>query len=107
MTEDAFLKATLDICKRASEEINYRASGYLGLVEKHGAIGAAKYVINADPPAEGFTRLWEAHLLKLSTEVLVVEHPEFHPLFTPQEIARALQRLTEYGYLPRNTSLTG
>ena len=104
MTEDALLKATLDICKRAAEEINYRASGYLGLVAKHGAVGAAKYVINADTPAEGFTTLWEANRLDLSTEALVIEHPEFHSLLTAQEIARARQRLTDYRYQPRSAS---
>jgi hypothetical protein len=38
--------------------------------------------------------------LELTVEVIVVNNPEFHKLFEPDEIERARQRLLENGYTP-------
>ena len=91
----------LDIYRRAARELNYRPKVFLDMVPMTGGVATAKTLINAEQQSDGFTRLWKEQRLDLSVEAVVVEHPEWHPLFTPEELARADRRLRDAGYEPK------
>jgi hypothetical protein len=37
--------------------------------------------------SEGYTALWERGRLDLTVEALIHDNPQWHPLFTPEELA--------------------
>lgn len=92
-----FHRAMVDIYKRARDEAQYVATRYIRMVGEHGGVETARILINSDDPSEGYTALWERGRLDLTVEALVLE-PRWHPLFEPEEIEKARQRLREYGY---------
>ncbi len=100
MTQDleTKLKAlALDFCKQCSQ-FGYRPTKFESMIADKGAVQAIKEVINSKEIPEGLTRLWNNKRLDLSAEALVLERPEFHPLFTPAELATARKRLKDYEY---------
>lgn len=95
--EQEFHRAMVGIYHRAHDEANYNATRYIQMVSEHGGVEAAKILINADAPADGYTELWRRGRLDITVEALV-QDPKWHPLFEPEEIARARERLKEYGF---------
>jgi len=95
--EDNFHKAMVLIYKRAKEECDYNATRFIQMVAGKGGLSAAKTLLAANEPQEGFTRLWEWGRLDLTVEALVLL-PEYHELFTDEERRTAQQRLEDYGY---------
>lgn len=100
LAED-FNAAMLDIYRRAALELKYRPRVFLDMVTMTGGVATAKTLINAEEQSDGFTRLWQEGRLDLSVEAVVVEHPQWHPLFTAEDLARASQRLQAAGYQPK------
>jgi len=49
--------------------------------------------------SEGYTALWERGRLDLTVEALIHDNPQWHSLFTPEELAICTERLTQYEYL--------
>lgn len=96
--EKRFNEAMLNIYKRAKNEAHYTARIFLDMVVDRGGLATAKYLINSDKPSEGYTRLYERNRLDLTVEAMVVEDESWHPLFAPEELARAEKRLKAYGY---------
>jgi hypothetical protein len=96
--ENRFHEAMVRIYHRAKDEADYNATRYIQMVSEHGGVEAARILINADAPSDGYTELWKRHHLDITVEALVVENPEWYPLFAPEEIERARQRLREYEY---------
>jgi len=47
--------------------------------------------------SEGYTALWERGRLDLTVEALIHDNPQWHPLFTPEELDICTERLTQYG----------
>jgi hypothetical protein len=86
------------IYHRAEEETGYVAKYFLQMVAADGGVQTAKTLINANAPADGYTELWRLGRLDLTVEALVVENPEWHDLFTAEEIERARTRLKDYEY---------
>lgn len=76
---------------RECEKLGYRPTGMLDLMERHGAIGAAKHLL-AQPPSEGFARLFELGRLDLAIESIVLR-PEWSELFSENERRIARRRL--------------
>jgi hypothetical protein len=68
------------------------------MVSDKGGLEASKILINADSLSDGYTELWKRRRLDLTVEALIVQHPEWHQLFTPLEVERARKRLMDYGY---------
>ena len=92
-----FHQAMIGIYKAALDECKYRPTRFLQMVTEHGGVDAAKILINAQEPSDGFTRLWECGRLDLTVEAHAIK-PEFANLFTEEERQIARRRLEEYGY---------
>ncbi|MCK3778939.1 hypothetical protein MZK49_19720 [Ensifer sesbaniae] len=96
--ERQFGVAMLGIYQRAKVEAKYNATVFLGMLNDRGGLPTAKYLINAADPSEGYTNLWERGRLDLTVEATVLENSKWHPLFTPDELAKAKARLVAYQY---------
>ena len=96
--EEAFHAAMEDIYRRAKDEAGYNATKFRGMVAEHGGPEAARILINANAVSDGYTALWERERLDLTVEAKVVETPQFHALFTEEELEICRRRLKEYGY---------
>lgn len=99
--ERRFHDAMLDIYRRAKSEASYDATIFLGMVSKRGGLSTAQYLINTPKPSDGYTALYLRGRLDLTVEAVVVENPEWHELFTEEELAKAATRLKQYEYKPR------
>ena len=93
-----FDSAMFEIYRRAKSEAGYNASIFLRMLMERGGLSTAKYLINSSQPSDGYTHLYERGRLDLTVEAMVVENQEWHSLFQPDELARALARLDAYGY---------
>jgi hypothetical protein len=69
------------------------------MISEHGAVEAAKRLINSSKPSDGYTRLWELGRLDLSVEAIVQEEL-WKDLFSEKEREKARKRLVQYGYEP-------
>ena len=98
--EQQFDAAMMEIYHRARSEAHYNATRYHQMLMDHGGLGTAQILINANTVSEGYSALWERKRLDLTVEALVFDHPEFHPLFAPEELVRVRERLQEYRYPP-------
>jgi hypothetical protein len=97
--EKEFHELMIDVYRQVTREVRgYRPKEFLHMVTMQGGLSAAKDLINASAASYGFSRLFEAHRLDLSVEATVLGHAKFHILFTDAELARARDRLSEYGY---------
>ncbi|WP_187436027.1 PD-(D/E)XK nuclease family protein [Bradyrhizobium hipponense] len=72
-------------------EFGYRPARMLELMERRGAIGAAKYLI-AHPVSDGFTRLAMEDRLDLAIESLALDE-QWSDIFSEEEKTTARQRL--------------
>lgn len=96
--EKEFHAAMVDVYRRAKIEADYPAIRFIQMVSEHGGCEAAKTLINADAPSDGYTELWKRGRLDLTVEALVIDNPRWHPLFEVAELERAKQRLIDYEY---------
>lgn len=96
-----FEKAMHGIDTRAKLEAGYTAKIYHDMLFRHGGLGTAKQLINAPQVSDGYTALYERQRLDLTVEAVVVENPQWHELFTAEELTRARKRLRDYEYLPK------
>jgi hypothetical protein len=88
----------VDIYHRAKDETDYTATRFIQMVGERGGVETAKILIGADHESEGCAALFERGRLDLTVEAVVVDNPEYHPLFLPSELSKARSRLTKYGY---------
>jgi hypothetical protein len=102
-----FDEAMFTIYRRAKSEAKYNATIFLGMLHTRRGLDTAKYLINSDKPSDGYTHLYERGRLDLTVEALVVEEERWHSLFTPEELAKALKRLEQYGYAPKSRAPRG
>lgn len=98
--ENRFDRAMMDIYRRAKVEARYNATRYFQMLTEHRGLETARILLHADTVSEGYTALWERGRLDLTVEALIHDHPEYRPLFTPEELAAARARLAEYQYPP-------
>lgn len=78
-----------------AKAIGYNASRFIRMVNEHGGLAAAKQLINADQPSDGFTELWERQRLDIAVEARALK-PGFRELFTDAELAKCRKRLADY-----------
>lgn len=96
--QDKFNAAMLNIYNRAKAEANYNATRYLHMVGENGGLETARYLIHSKNVSDGYTALWERGRLDLTVEALIIDNPEYHELFTAEELEICRKRLKEYGY---------
>ena len=93
-----FDQAMFNIYRRAKDEAGYSATLFLGMLSDRGGLATAKTLINSPKPSDGYTALYERRRLDLTVEAMVLETPTWDELFTDEELARARDRLRQYGY---------
>lgn len=93
--------AMIEIYRRAKSEARYNATIFLQMVGDRGGLATAKYLINSTTPSDGYTHLYERGRLDLTVEAMIMENPQWHELFTPEELSKARLRLEKYGYKTR------
>lgn len=99
-TEKQFDADMMDIYRRALAEVRYNATRYHQMLIENGGLETARILINANTVSEGYSALWERGRLDLTVEALVLDHPQYHSLFTPEELDRVRSRLRAYEYGP-------
>ena len=98
--KERFNLAMRNIYKRAKYEAKYNATRYLQMLDENGGIGTAHILINASTVSDGYTALWEREKLDLTVEALIWDNPEYHELFTEDELRITKKRLIDYHYAP-------
>ncbi len=101
--QQRFTEAMVEIYKGALGECDYRATRFLEAVRSKGGQRTAQDLLHSEGWQDGFTALYLCGCLHLTMEALIVENPEWHPLFTQDELQIARKRLTDCGYEPRET----
>ncbi len=86
-----YFEAELLNTYRECEKLGYRPTGMLDLMERRGAVDAARHLL-AKPPSVGFARLFELGRLDLAIESIVLK-PEWTGLFSDEERRVARRRL--------------
>jgi len=94
-----FDEAMFGIYQRALSEVNYKATRFLQMLHDHRGLETAKILLHSPNVSEGYTALWERGRLDLTVEAVIHDNPNWHPLFTSEELAICTKRLTEYEYL--------
>lgn len=97
--EDNFQRAMLWLYQRALKELGYDAVYLVRMASNEGGVATARMLVMSSHASDGFIYLWEHQRLDLTVEALVAQK-EFAPLFDTQVVARAEQRLREYGWTP-------
>lgn len=97
--EDAFGLEMHGIFERALSDANYKATRFLHMLHEHGGLETARILLHSSTVSEGYTALWERGRLDLTVEAVIHDHPQWHPLFTAEELAICRKRLVEYQYL--------
>lgn len=100
--EAKFQAALIDTYHQTKAETGYNALGFLQLLHNRKGLGAAQYLIHQPRPSEGYVKLFEYKRLDLTVEAIIYDNPEWHPLFTEEEMAVVKRRLQEYEYIPRD-----
>jgi hypothetical protein len=96
--EERFDAAMMEIYRRAKSEAEYNATRFFQMLMEHRDLETARILLHAETVSEDYTALWERHRLDLTVEALIHDQPEYHPLFTPEELVTARQRLEKYQY---------
>jgi hypothetical protein len=96
--EKRFDLEMLNIYLRALREANYNAKRFLRMLDDNRGRETARLLIHAPTVSEGYTALWERKRLDLTVEALIHDNPEWHPLFTDDELEIVGKRLIEYRY---------
>ncbi len=89
-----------NIYRRAYHEANYKATRFLQMLEHHGGFETARLLIYSPTVSDGYTALWERGRLDLTVEAQIHDNPDYHPLFTDEELKIVHERLIEYKYGP-------
>lgn len=87
------------IYKRAKAEAGYTATRFLQMLTTSSGLEVARTLLHSSGVSEGYTALYQRGRLDLTVEALVLE-PKWQPLFTPEELMIAQERLREFRYLP-------
>jgi hypothetical protein len=87
------------VYQRALSEAGYKATRFLQMLNDHRGLETARILLHSASVSEGYTALWERRRLDLTVEAVIHDHAKWHPLFTPDELAICVKRLTQYEYL--------
>ena len=95
--EAQFHQAMIDIYVTAKRDCKYNATYFLGMVNEHGGLEAARRLLATENTSDGFGTLLLCGRLDLTVEAHVLK-AEFRELFTPAEIEIATKRLQDVRY---------
>lgn len=95
-----FNAAMIDVYYRGKNELGYRATKFLHMVNKHGGIETARRLLVSSKISYGFTKLWDYRRLDLTVECLVLNE-RFRELFNGDQLETARRRLRDFDFDPR------
>lgn len=98
--ERRFDEAMMDVFRRAKTEAKYHAAQFHQMLLEHGGLKTARILLHKEEVSTGYTALWERGRLDLTLEAVILENPEWHPLFSADEMRIARDRLADYKYEP-------
>ena len=101
MTKEERFDLAMNEIYRKAKAIGYTASYFLQMLHQHGGVSTARMLIHNTKVSSGYTKLWDMKRLDLTVEALICENPEWHSLFTPDELEKCRNRLIEFGYNPK------
>jgi len=78
-------------------KIGYRPARFLQMLNESGGVATARIILAQPNTTDGFATLWEKKRLDLSVEALVLK-PEYIPLFSDEDRAKARARLADVQY---------
>ena len=93
--EQKFASAWRSRCEQA-QALGVRCKRTLDAIDKD-ALKQAQRILSGNRPSDEFDALDTLHRLDLSLEALVLRK-EFGPLFTDEQVNRAIERLLAAGY---------
>ena len=88
----------LKLYERAKSEANYNARIFIRMVVDKGGLKTAQYLLHTPKVSEGYTALWELGCLELTVEAVIILDRKWWPLFTPDQLRTAVNRLREHEY---------
>lgn len=91
-SEAEFDLAMLRVYQRILAETDYRASRFLNMLYQCRGVETAKTLLKADVSAV-FMMLVQRNRLDLSVEAVIQNNPQWHPLFTEDELSTCRARL--------------
>jgi hypothetical protein len=97
--EEEFDEAMFLVYQRALSEASYKATRFLQMLNDHRGLETARILLRSANVSEGYTALWERRRLDLTVEAVIHDNAKWHPLFTRDELAICVKRLTQYEYL--------
>jgi hypothetical protein len=95
---EAFDEEMFRIYQRAPAEAGYNASRFLQMLHERRGLETARILLHSTNVSEGYTALWERGRLDLTVEAVIHDNPNWHSLFTEEELAICERRLKEYQY---------
>lgn len=98
--ERSFNEAMMNVYRRAKTEAGYTASIFHRMLMDHGGVETAHRLLAEQNVSEGYGELYIRKALHLTVEAVIFDHPEFHELFSDEELAKVHERLVEYQYPP-------
>ncbi len=101
---DPFTERALQIYEDAKREIGYVAHRFRQKIVRDGGLAAVKHWLRPSRATTGFQRLLDYDRLDLSVEAVALQ-PPWNELFTPTELSTARERLAQFGYFTRPSSL--
>ena len=94
--ENEFYTAVMHDVKILHDK-GYKPTAFLDMISRHGAIDAAKRLVNSTEPSDGYRKLWEMGALQYSVENQILDE-RWKTLFSDEERTKAKKRLNDYGF---------
>jgi hypothetical protein len=91
--QSALLRAT-----RECQALGCYPTQFLNMLQDYGPVIAAVHQVMAEGDSESIETLDILQRLDLTVEAIILQDP-FRPLFLPEVLERAEQKLREFGYL--------
>lgn len=98
--ERRFRNRCLDGAELLRQLLGRPRTEFLRMIGEHGAVDATRRLIHAGDTSETFKVLWGRKELHLTMEAIVVNEPDWDPLFDDEDRRAAYRRLVLHEYRP-------
>jgi hypothetical protein len=82
----------------AVQEAKYMPHEFHQMLLERCGVATARDLINRTKPSDRYANLYLRGFLRLTVEVMILDDPQWHPLFTPGELEICRKRLADYQY---------
>lgn len=95
--EKKFEEELIKNCEAAQKECDYNPTRFLQNIAKFGGVKTAKEILRKGRVSDGFEKLQQAGLIKLTMEAMII-NSKYAELFTDDEVNSCYELLCEHGY---------